>query len=123
MDRCSLVQMGKTKARSGDEICLETLSEVLPVGLRSYSSSAAPFPPGPLWLTCERKELRYGLSFWKFVRSLFLDQPSSVLSRLEVTKKYTEIKSWIHLHVKKSPKLKSLSAESRRPSRNQPSRS
>ena len=48
MDRCSLVQMGKTKARSGDEICLETLSEVLP-GLRSFLqrsalSSGAPLP-------------------------------------------------------------------------------
>ena len=29
MDRCSLVKMGKTKARSGGEIRLETLSEVV----------------------------------------------------------------------------------------------
>lgn len=47
MDHCSLVQMGKTEARSGDEIRLETLSEVVAVGLRSYSANAAPFPPGP----------------------------------------------------------------------------
>lgn len=47
MDCCPIVQTGKTKAQSGEEICLETPSEVVAVGLRSYSSNAAPFSPGP----------------------------------------------------------------------------
>ena len=51
------------------------------------------------------------------------DQPASVLSRSVLTKKSTEAKSWIHLHVKKNLELKSLSAEWRRPDRSQPSKS
>lgn len=47
MDCCPIVQTEKTKAQSGEEICLETPSEVVAVGLRSYSSNAAPFSPGP----------------------------------------------------------------------------
>ena len=38
-------------------------------------------------------------------------------------KKSAEAKPWIHLHVKKNPELKSLSAEWRRPDRSQPSKS
>ena len=53
MDRCSLVKMGKTKARSGGEIRLETLSEVVAVGVLFLQCSA--LSSGPL---CLRKELR-----------------------------------------------------------------
>ena len=52
MDRCP-VQMGKTKARSGGEIRLETLSEVVAVGVLFLQCSA--LSSGPL---CLRKELR-----------------------------------------------------------------
>ena len=51
------------------------------------------------------------------------DQPSSVPSRSTLMKKSAEAKPWIHLHVKKNPELKSLSAEWRRPDRSQPSKS
>ena len=79
-----------------------------------------PYPIGPqeggvrTWPWRRQGSGGLGLQAWR----------STIFCPIQVSsKKSTEAKPWIHLHINKNPELKSLSAEWRRPSRGQPSRS